>query len=259
MKLSEERKARLASAVDLLKLRIESRGGPASARAAELCAEELRGWVTEAELMRAYRPDVSPLRWVAGDHDRRLDYCDPRVLAEKAGAAVEESESEMVAEREAISRILRRLEAGGGLLMRKVRWVARYHVMQQGERVEVRKHSGYVDCCGQRCEWLTRAVLILRGDVVAKVFPEARAKNMRPAGWRGNKPVLEMRVPELEVSELAMRRISMSVAVLLLRLKRVNAELGSAAAIGRAAGVTRANVSARSVRMQQEDEAESRK
>lgn len=246
----------MAAAVDLLKRRIEERGGPAAARAEELCAVELKGWLAAGDLMAAYRPDTAPGRWVHGEHDRRLDYYDPQTLATKAGAAPEISEEvcDRAAELEAIARVLRQLEAGGGLLRRKVKWRAKYYAMQTGERVEVRKGPGNADCTvGGRVEWLIRAVLIMRGDVVVKAFPEARSKNMRPAGWCGHKKTMvEMRVPELVASELALRRISTSVAVLLLRLRRVNAELRSAAAIARAAGVTRANVSARGKRMEAE-------
>lgn len=251
------RPKQMAAAVDLLKRRIEERGGPAAARAEELCAVELKGWLAAGDLMAAYRPDTAPGRWVHGEHDRRLDYYDPQTLAAKVEAVVVQppEDSEREAELEAIAMVLRKLEAGGGLLRRKVKWRAKYYSMQTGERVEMRKGGpGQADCTvGGRVEWLIRAVLIMRGDVVVKAFPEARAKNMRPAGWCGHKkPMVEMRVPELVASELALRRISTSVAVLLLRLRRVTAELRSGAAIARAAGVTRANVSARGKRMDAE-------
>lgn len=257
MKLSAEQ---LEAAGELLKRRIEKHGGSAAARARELCAGELKGWVTAEELIAAYRTESAPQRWVDGDHERDLDYYDPEVLAAKASATPEsagDSESTLLVEREAIARILRRLESGGGLLKRKVRWLTKYYTLQTGEQAVVRKGPGQVQCGSVREEWLSRAVLILQGETVVKVFPEARLKNTRPVGWSGKKkPVIEMRVPELDLPELGLRRIAMNVAVLLRRLRRIDSELKSAADIARAAGVTRANVSARQIKMEAEEAAE---
>jgi len=257
MKLSAEQ---IEAAGALLKRRIEKHGGPATERARELCANELKDWLTAEELLEAYKPDAAPTRWVSGEHERELDYYDPAVLTVKAdaGSTVEaESRETLLVEREAIARILRRLEAGGGLLKRKVRAVVKHYTLQAGERAVGRKGAGEVACSGGREEWLTRAVLITQGETVVRVFPEARLRRTRPVGWLGKKkPVLEMLVPELDMPELGLRRIAMNVAVLLKRLRRIDSELRSAADIARAAGVTRANVSARQIKMEAEEAAE---
>ncbi len=261
MKLSEEQ---FGAAVDLLKCRLRDRGGPVEARARELCARELKGWISVKELLGGYVPDSAPHRWVDGDHERELDYHDPLTLADKAAAVAADwtrgdadDLDTLQVEREVIARILRRLEAGGGLLRRKVRWVTRYHTLQPGEKAVVRKGLGQVQCGHQREEWCGRAVLIMSGEKVVKVFPEARQKRMNRFGkGTSKKPVLEMLLPELDVPELSLRRIGMNVAVLLRRLRRIDGELRSAAAIARAAGVTRANVSARQIKMEAEEEAD---
>lgn len=258
MKLSAEQ---LSAAVDLLKRRVRDQGGPAAARAQELCAGELKGFVSAKDLLSAYRPDVAPWHWVEGDHERELDYYEPGELAELADEAYR-AQQELrpnggELEREVIARILRRLEAGGGLLRRKVRWVSRYHTLQPGEEAVVRKTAGQVRCGDTVQEWLERAVLIMCGERVVKVFAEHRRERVRRSGWNGSKKaVLEMKAPELDAPELALRRIAMSLAVLLRMMRRTDRELKNGAAIARAAGVTRANVSARQIKMEAEEAAD---
>lgn len=258
MKAGEEQ---IAAAVDLLRRRVRERGGPAEERARELCDGELRGFLPVSELMAAYCPEVTPRKWVADDdHDRDLDYYAPDDLTDvaDAGAGVVPEGFGGELEREAIARILRRLEAGGGLLRRKVRWVYRYHTLQPGQRVETRKGPGQVRCGERLEEWLERAVLIVAEEGrVVKVFSEHRRECLRAPGWNGSrKPVLEMMAPEIDAPELALRRIAMSVAVLLRVMRKIDRDLNSAAAIARAAGVTRANVSARQLKMEAEEAAE---
>lgn len=258
MKLNEEQ---LAAAVDLLKRRVRDRGGPAAARARELCAGELKGFVSAQTLLAAYRPDSAPGNWVDGDHERELDYYETGKLAAIEEEAITREQREdpygSELERETISRILRRLEAGGGLLQRKVRWVSRYYTLQPGEMSVIKRGAGQVRCGDIVHEWLERAVLITAGGRVVKVFAEHRREKVRRSGWNGSKlPVLEMKVPELDAPELALRRISMSLAVLLRVMRKIDRELKNGAAIARAAGVTRANVSARQVRMEAEEAAE---
>jgi hypothetical protein len=220
-------------------------------------------------LLGAYKAEASPMRWVEGEHDRELDYYDPAVLTAKADAsanAVLPEDEETAAERgrrdlerEVIARVLRRLDAGGGLLKRKVRWVRKYYALQEGCAVDVRKGEGAVVCGCVREEWLSRAVVIVQGEKVVRVFPEARKKKLWPMGLgNSRRPVVEMVVPELDAPELYLRRLGMNVAVLLKRLRSIDGELRSGAAIARAAGVTRANVSARQIKMEAEEEEEIR-
>lgn len=253
---------RIAAAADLLKRRVSERGGPPEVRAREL-AVELSGWVTEREMLRAYAPDVAPSRWVGGDHDRRVDYYDPAELAGVAGSVdAGATECALEVEREAICRVLRQLESGGGLLKRSVRWCVVSHTLQPGEECEDRLGPGQVRVDGVLVgEWLTGAVVIVRGGVVAKVYAEARLKCVLQKGTGGSRrPVARLQVPRLEAGKLECSRISMNVAVLLLRLNSIEEALSTGEAIAKAVptpdgkGVTRANVSARRVRQEAEME-----
>jgi hypothetical protein len=247
MKLDEEQ---LAAAADLLKRRIVSRGGPAAVRAQELCAGELKGWVTTEELLAAYQPDSAPQRWVAGEHERELDYYDPAVLAAKAPAAAEVPEREVptggVLD---LAFLLGCLEAD--LIERKVAWKEVRYALRVGESWRAMEGAGVAQMAdGARAEWLYGAVLIEREGAVVKVFREHRKKKVL-GGGSGNsrRPVVVMERAELEVTELALKRLAVSVAALLLLLRRKPQGLESGASIARVAGMTRANVSAKLIKL----------
>ncbi len=259
MKLTPEQ---LAAAAELLKRRVRALGGPVVERARELCAGELRGWCSAEELAGAYEPDVSPGRWVGGEHDRGLDYYDPADLEERAGSVFTggngdngEGKGGEVSDREIVGRVLSLLEPGGRLLQRKIMWREVRYTLRAGEAWRMVRGAGsareaHPAGSGALVEWDRGAVLIERGGVVVRIFPEHRARGM--SGGR-----LVMQRPEIEASGLELRRLAMSAAVLLLILRRPAAGLENGALIARAAGVTRANVSARRVKLEGELAAQS--